>query len=207
MDESTYDDAPPIIPSSLPIMKMVLPHHKEENEWGPYPLEVELPYDLALTTHLYLEYAYPVLNMELSHNALFMRPERGSPMEGEHLSTLWQHIQALYPTPWTPFPPSAFRDIHVGDKVMHLAQAVAATGVELRGDAAVMLNTAGPVWQKSYCKGSTYFNTMVQGTVDRMTAWRHDALESMQQHDTAGAEVPDGEDCVMGDASDLDLIF
>lgn len=172
-----------IVPHQLSLMKLVLPHHKMEDDWGRHALEFVIPYDLALATHLYLEYAYPLLNpdMELTH--LFLRPHRRGPLGTEHLAQLWADIQRRYAAPWSHFPPNQFRSIHVLDRVQHLASAAARVGVDLHGDAAVMQNTASSkgVWETNYCKQGQYYNEMVKGTLDRMTDWRHEQLTALHE--------------------------
>lgn len=161
---------PPIITRlsvDVPLMRLVMPHHKMEARWGRFCLEVQLPHELALALHVYMTHAYPVLNPDRSHRCLFMRPN-GRVLEAKHLSSLWQDIQATHSAPWTPFPPKAFRDIHVVDRVMDLSAAMAFTGTHLDGDGAIMQNTPHATWQRAYCKDGAYFREMVKGTVDRM---------------------------------------
>jgi len=183
-----------IIPDELQLMKVVLPHHKMEEDWGRHVLEFVLPYDLALTTHMYLEYAYPLLNPDMEHTHLFLRPHMQGPMGTEHLSQLWADIQRKHAAPWEHFTPNSFRTVHVMDRVQHLAHAASQTGTNLIGDAAAMQNTAGKTWEKSYCKQGSYFNEMVKGTLDRMTSWRHEQLVDIhaQQQPPPPTEPDDG---------------
>lgn len=181
MEHRPLDES--IIPSRLPLHKIVLPHHKEEREWGPYPLEVELPYDLALALHLYLKYSYPVVNAAKAHSFLFMR-SNGHPLENEHLCMWWKAMQVSRSAPWEPFAPNSFRDIHVLDRVMHFSTALASTpsvGRDLVGDAAIMQNSLGRLWEVDYNKGGAYFNAMVKTAVDKMTLWRHVQYERLKE--------------------------
>jgi hypothetical protein len=196
-----------IIPQDLALMKLVLPHHKMETHWGPHALEVVLPYDLALTTHLYLEYAYPLLNPDGILTHMFLRPNRHEPMQAEHMSMLWQAMQELCEAPWQPFSPTAFRDIHIMDAVQHLAEATANTGFNLHGDAAVMQNTMGPVWERSYCKDGRYFNEMVKGTVDRMTKWRIEQLTALHEASVMQQWLSDEQHMVDGDGDGVGGVY
>lgn len=151
-----------------------------EDQWGPHPLRFSLPYNLALSTTMYMDHAYPQLNLEQTHNNLFLRPGLGTPMfDAQHLAAVWEAMQAQHSAPWTAFSPKAFRDIHINDKVMHLSQAVAATGVPVAGDAAIMQNSGGKVWERAYQKHGAYFNNMVEGAIDKMAAWRQAALDKL----------------------------
>jgi hypothetical protein len=177
MDTETFEQELPVSsmePTHLNVFKIVLPHHKEEKEWGPYPLMLELPYDLALTTYLHLTYAYPKLNWDGDNNYMLVKPNTGGALYlAEDLTNLWKDIQIKHEAPWVAFPPNSFRDIHIMDRVLHLSQVVGNVGQQLVGDATVMQNTVGGVWEKRYCKGGFYFITMAEGALDRMTRWRH----------------------------------
>jgi hypothetical protein len=83
---------------------------------------------------------------------------------------------------WAPFPPSKVRHIHVGFEVMKLAEAVAATGLEFRGDAICMGNTAGATWQDHY-SGGKFYCRMAQAAVDKATQWRHAQHEAWKHED------------------------
>jgi hypothetical protein len=70
-----------LIPSQLPIHKLVLPHHKMDKIHKMPVLTLELPYDLAITTYLYRKHALPVL-LEAGgarHNKLWVTTT-GKPM-------------------------------------------------------------------------------------------------------------------------------
>lgn len=170
-----------IMPDPVQILKVVLPHHKEEKEWGIYALQLELPFDLALTTHLYLRHAYPLLSMMNSEDNNFMLTTStgGHLALPEQLTNLWAEVQHRHQAPWSSFSPMAFRDIHIMDRVQHLSQLVGTPGGQaLVGDATVMQNSVGHIWEKRYHKGASYYIQMARGAVDRMTHWRHRQYES-----------------------------
>jgi hypothetical protein len=178
-----------IMPQNLPLMAVSFPHHKTAKSRAAHPLTFMLPYDLALTTHLYMRYAYPLLNVDGAHDTFFVRTGvAGGPMLDEHLSMLWREIQRRYDAPWVPFPPSSFRHINVKDKVADINTAAAAVGMDLRGDAALMANTAGPLWENSYMKRGLYLNSMTDGVIDRVTARRHAQLRAMRAAVAAGEQ-------------------
>lgn len=77
------------------------------------------------------------------------------------------------------FPPGQFRHIHIGFLVQRLADAVAASGLDFRGDAAAMANTIGETWERHYLKGTAYYNTMASAAVDRMVKWRQGVVASL----------------------------
>jgi hypothetical protein len=168
------------LPDKLPMMRYSLVHHKEEDSWGPFTLKSEVPYPLAAATFLYLKFAHPILSMGATREGdfLFVKPETGEPLwRGEHLTVWWREIQTKHAAPWIHFPPNAFRDIHIEDRVRHLSQAVGMTGVNMRGDAALMQNTAGRVWETSYHKGARYYMEMAKGAIDMMTNFKHEVIK------------------------------
>jgi len=173
-----------IIPERLHVLELVIPHHKNEGEWGPWPLTFELPYEMAMVLHLYFDGPYQVVSMGGEHNYAFMNTETGEPfLEPEQLTTKWHAMQRTYGATWESFPPTAFRDVHISDKVMHLAQAVAATGMDLHGDATVMQNTPNKVWERHYMKNASFYTTMVGGAIDRITNWRLGKHAALLQHE------------------------
>jgi hypothetical protein len=198
--------------AGLPLMRIVLPHHKMEGKWGNAALEMALPYDLAMATHFYLQHAWPVINLRSSHNLLFMRASGMPMLEPTHLCAVWAHVQAAHGAPWQPFPPTAFRTIHVEERVHELSaliggagggQLQAAASTVLGGDALVMQNHVGSVWQQSYCKGGLYYNAMAQGSIDRITIWRHANVRAIHEAaDDAAAEAALGD--LVGGGGDAD---
>jgi hypothetical protein len=178
-DLSDYDDgraSRSLMPSPLQIMKVILPHHKEEREWGSFALEFELPFELAMATYLHLTQSWPMLNLvNEDNNFMLIDPYTGEPLfRPENLSTLWRDAQSRHKAPWAHFAPMAFRDIHIMDKVQHLSQVIgsSAEGYAFMGDATIMQNTVGPVWEKHYHKGASYWIQMARGVVDKMTNWK-----------------------------------
>lgn len=199
---------PTIIPSQLAVMEVVLPHHKEEKSWGNHSLRLLLPYDLALTTYLYMKYAWPILDPDQQCPHLFTRQPQGCAggaraLQTEHLTTLWYGIQVKYAAPWPPFPPTMFRDIHIVDRVVHLSRHTAAAGMPLAGDAFAMQNNVGKVWEGSYCKHGSYFNIMAEGVTDRMTQWRHAQLKDLH---AAAAVQPAVQPAVPGGVGDVVML-
>ncbi len=191
LEEQQQQPLASLVPTNLPVLKMVLPHHKTERAWGPYALEVELPFDLAVAIHLHVTHARPQLLRGAQHNLLLVRPGFGTPMAlSSHLTLLWHDMQAKHEAPWSAFAPNSFRHVHVGDRVQHLSQVLALTGFEADGDAAVMTNTAGVTWERHYQKRAQYLNEMAKGAVDRITAWRIGQVLEMEQRARALAALP-----------------
>lgn len=163
-------------------MYVVLPHHKTE-EWGDRPIRAVVPFELALITWLYVTHAHPVLYLGDDGRDrtpyLFMRWSKKQecflPLEDSHLTGEWHRLNAA--CPWPAFPPVMLRHIHVEDRVQHLADMVRAGGsaADLRGDAVLMANTVGPVWEKHYLSGKAY-NKLVNTALDAKTKWRREQL-------------------------------
>jgi hypothetical protein len=176
--ECEEDEPPPPLGELVPRYRIVLPHHKMQDSWGEDVLHFTLPYDLARVTHLYLRHAYPVLNLGMEHNCLFVHPGTGDALRhSQDLQDLWQQTQAMHSAPWAHFPPVNFRHIHVNDQVQRLATHPGAH--QLAGDARVMQNSVGVVWERNYSAHVGYYNHMVRGALDRITEWRHGQLREM----------------------------
>lgn len=179
----------------LPQVKLVVVHHKNAARFNAHRLEVILPYDLALAVTLYMDYAWPLLAVAEETNRLFIRPGRPDPMSPEQLCLRWHEVQQKHAAPWSSFKLQASRHIHVAGAVQDLADAAAEAGTSLDGDAAIMTNTAGIVWQRHYCKDATYFAMMAESAVDKMTAWRRSRLaELVQDQDGDIQDMHGGED-------------
>ena len=174
-----------LVPQHLTLMRVVLPHHKMD-KLSDEPISIKLPYDLALTTQLYLKHARPILAAKGARSGgpsfLFLNCVGKPLLEESSLTNMWYSIQATYNAPWMPFPPNDFRHIHVEHKVKSLVELPGAAS--LQGDAAIMGNTVGRTWTGSYMRKSkarSYKGTMMEAAVDSMTKWRHSALKGMAE--------------------------
>jgi hypothetical protein len=157
------------------VYEVIIPHHKNEKEWGGAPVRFLLPYDLAVWLHAYLLHVWPRLHLEEGSgmNFLFTRPD-GRPMtKSDHLREEWMAVQAEHEAPWVAFTPKYQRHIHVTDKITELAHLAALTDVHLEGDGIIMGNDPrGRTWANNYCGKPAYMKAMAQATLDMMTKWR-----------------------------------
>lgn len=193
---------PKWLTSSVPLTlrKITMVHQKMSKREGNSPVQVVLPYDLSKVMQVYEQYAYPVLNPNGSHNFLFMDATTGQPfLQAEQLTRYWYGMQAKYAAPWDPhFSPNSLRHVFVTGKVVHLADALHATGLQplYDGHAAVMNNTAGPTWQHHYAREGVYRSEMARASVDACTLWRQGVLGKMHQQiqEASAALLASGQD-------------
>jgi hypothetical protein len=178
-----------LIPDRLPMLEMIIVHHKMERHWGKWPIRCILPYDLGLLVHLYLgPYGRAVLDTARDSNLLFPDLLTGQVMCDTSLSVLWRRLQQYFDAPWAHFPPNKFRHIHILKKVESVVQTAARAGVELRGDAALMTNTPDAVWQRSYLKGKA-FSTLAPAALTDIAQWKVSEWRALRAAEVAAGQA------------------
>lgn len=161
--------------TGLKKLRLVIVHHKCEDDWGKEAVSFILPFDLALTIALFLEFGWVTLNLGLRSNLLLTKPSRELPMDDTDMSVIWRRMQELYSAPWIAFPPSRLREASLGDTVADLAKAISKASPQQQavvfGTATVMTNTIR-VWPH-YVKNKV-FNELVKPCLEHLSLYRKD---------------------------------
>ena len=172
------------VPLSTGVRKLrfVIVHHKCEDEWGGQAVSFILPFDLALVIALFLETAWPVLNLGLGCNMLLTKPHRELPLDDADMAIIWRRLQQQHFATWAPFPPSRLREATLGDTVGDLARAIARASPEEQaivfGTSTVMTNTIR-VWPH-YIKQKV-FNSLVNPCLEHLTRSRHKVWQGLAE--------------------------
>jgi hypothetical protein len=138
-----------------PLMRCILVHFKTAR--SKKAISFILPFVVARSLHRWITHGRALLMDELggpgAHNALFVSPASGKPMEtGMALTYYWHKLQLRRKVPWTPsFPPSAMRHIYVGSRVLKLGELLQAAAVDVSADVMFMTNSLR-MWEVRACR-------------------------------------------------------
>lgn len=104
----------------IPMVRVVICHHKTMGLASKQPLCVVMPYDAARALHRWVRWGRTALMRCLRdvevHQHLWVQPTDGRGLKTpEQFRAYWHKVQTRNKAPWLSFPPSAVRHIHIGE--------------------------------------------------------------------------------------------
>lgn len=161
--------------SSTGVLKMHLPHHKNEAKWGRAPIDFKLPQDLDVVMRLHTSKGHKLLieSMGLENVCHVFVDRQGRPLADSNLTIYWNRMLVSMGMD-TPISPSKCRQVFVHER----RSAERVPGPSDRGAAMVMGHSLAQ-WSKWY--DVDFHSRESQQAVDAMATWRHNLLSSPDQ--------------------------